>query len=316
MPKIQTGPETHVISGSPLCPMCGQPADVYRRKAPPDIFEGWCERCGDVCITLPAVEKARREGKVHLLSAWLRRRPSNEPASLIDENGIDRILKDVPAYSVPEKLDLALTVIAQRTAEPGERSSFNVSRDYPLVYAKSFTEAAFYVRQLASLGYVIEDMAIAQMTARGYERLAEMQRASRQSAFAFVAMWFDASMNEVYDAAIESAIREAGYKAVRIDREQHANRIDDEIISRIKGSRFMVADFTGQRHGVYFEAGMMQGLGRTVIWMCKKDELSKLHFDTRQYNFIDYGTVGEAKKRLYDRIMAIEGPGPEAGISV
>lgn len=148
------------------------------------------------------------------------------------------------------------------------------------------------------------------MTAKGYTRLSEIQRASRESAFVFVAMWFDAPMNEVYDEAIEPAVREAGYKAVRIDREQHANRIDDEIIGRIKASRFMVADFTGQRAGVYFEAGLMLGLGRTVIWMCKKHDLKQVHFDTRQYNFIDYEDFPEAKKRLYDRIVAIEGEGP------
>ena len=122
-------------------------------------------------------------------------------------------------------------------------------------------------------------------------------------------------MNEVYDGAIAVAVREAGYKAVRIDREQHANRIDDEIIGRIKGSRFMVADFTGQRAGVYFEAGFMAGLGRAVIWMCKKEDLEQVHFDTRQYNFIDYEGVAEAKKRLYDRIVAIVGEGPEPRVA-
>jgi hypothetical protein len=80
----------------------------------------------------------------------------------------------------------------------------------------------------------------------------------------------------------------------------------------------MVADFTGQRHGVYFEAGLMLGLGRSVIWMCQKEELSKeggLHFDIRQFNFIPYESVAEAKKRLYDRILAIEGEGPMASKS-
>jgi hypothetical protein len=55
----------------------------------------------------------------------------------------------------------------------------------------------------------------------------------------------------------------------------------------------------------------MRGLGRTVIWMCEKSDLVNVHFDTRQYNFIDYETVEEASKRLYDRIVAIEGEGPE-----
>jgi hypothetical protein len=75
----------------------------------------------------------------------------------------------------------------------------------------------------------------------------------------------------------------------------------------------MVADFTGQRHGVYFEAGLMLGLGRSVVWMCRKEELSKeggLHFDVRQYNFITYESATEARKKLYDRILAQEGEGP------
>jgi len=45
--------------------------------------------------------------------------------------------------------------------------------------------------------------------------------------------------------------------------------------------------------------------------MCKDEELANSHFDTRQYNFINYKTIDEARKRLYDRIMAIEGAGPE-----
>ena len=45
--------------------------------------------------------------------------------------------------------------------------------------------------------------------------------------------------------------------------------------------------------------------------MCNKDELKHVHFDTRQYNFIDYKDAYEAQKRLYDRIIAIEGEGPE-----
>jgi hypothetical protein len=74
----------------------------------------------------------------------------------------------------------------------------------------------------------------------------------------------------------------------------------------------MVADFTGQRGGVYFEAGMMKGLGRNVIWMCKKQELDegKLHFDIRQYNFIAWESTEDARAQLLHRIRANEGEGP------
>jgi hypothetical protein len=49
----------------------------------------------------------------------------------------------------------------------------------------------------------------------------------------------------------------------------------------------MVADFTGHRGGVYFEAGDGLGLGIPAIWTCRYDELKKSHFDMRQFNYIN-----------------------------
>ncbi len=66
-----------------------------------------------------------------------------------------------------------------------------------------------------------------------------------------------------------------------------------------------VAHFTGNRGGVYFEAGFALGLGIPVIWTCHKDRISDLHFDTRQYNHIDWKDVIDLRERLYNRIMAI-----------
>jgi hypothetical protein len=251
------------------------------------------------------------QNKKHLISAWLRRRTAGGPVEILDEDDIDVILKDTPSFSVLDKLDRTLSVISAMTRVPGEESTFQGAHDYPLIYAQQPEEAYFYLRELAGLGYIThKPPGSVIVSAQGYHHLFEIQRASRESTFAFVAMWFDPSMSKIYDDAIEPAIQGAGYKAVRIDREHHFNRIDDEIIGRMKSSRFMVADFTGQRAGVYFEAGFMLGLGRTVIWMCQKSDLGQVHFDTRQYNFIDYETVDEAKKRLHDRILAIEGQGP------
>ena len=44
------------------------------------------------------------------------------------------------------------------------------------------------------------------------------------------------------------------------------------------------SDFTGNRGGVYYEAGFAHGLGLPVIFMCRDGD--ELHFDVRQYNCI------------------------------
>jgi nucleoside 2-deoxyribosyltransferase len=100
---------------------------------------------------------------------------------------------------------------------------------------------------------------------------------------------------------------------MRVDKKEHANKIDDEIIAEIRRSAFLVADFTGHRGGVYFEAGFAMGLGLPVIWMCRRDDVKNLHFDIRQYNCIDWSDPEELAVRLQQRIEATLGCGPLIG---
>ena len=101
-------------------------------------------------------------------------------------------------------------------------------------------------------------------------------------------------------------IEDAGYLALRIDNKEHNDKICDEIIAEIRRSKFVVADFTENRGGVYFEAGFALGLGIPVIWTVQQDFLKKegVHFDTRQYNHIAYKTGDELRSRLNNRIRA------------
>jgi hypothetical protein len=121
-----------------------------------------------------------------------------------------------------------------------------------------------------------------QVMPKGYEYLDELQRSRTDSNSGFCAMWFAESFIDVWNKAIGPAIEAAGYEPIRVDKVEHANRIDDEIISQIRRSKFLVCDFTEQRAGVYFEAGFGLGLGKQVIWTVHKDHLNKVHFDNRQ----------------------------------
>ena len=124
------------------------------------------------------------------------------------------------------------------------------------------------------------------------------------------------STNEVWETAVQAGIEEAGYEPVRIDRKEHVNKIDDEIIAELNRARFVVADFThgddGARGGVYYEAGFAHGRNIPVIFACRKDVFEKVHFDTRQYNHIVWEgeKLNEFRSKLTQRICAVIGDGP------
>ena len=152
------------------------------------------------------------------------------------------------------------------------------------------------------------------LTVKGYKRLEEIEKPNQDSSKVFVAMWFDSPMSEAWKKGFKPAITEAGYDPVRVDEQEHVNKIDDKIIAEIRRARFVVADFThgddGARGGVYYEAGFAHGLGIDVIFTCHKGKFDDLHFDTRQYNHISWSEPEELMNALKHRICAVYGDGP------
>jgi hypothetical protein len=153
-----------------------------------------------------------------------------------------------------------------------------------------------------------------ELSARGWLKVEELVARLPSTTQAFVAMWFNPATDLAWNHGIEPAITDAGYRAVRIDRKEHNQKIDDEIIAEIKRSKFLVADFTCEpgkvRGGVYFEAGYAVALPIPVIWTSAKNSFDDLHFDTRQYNHILWNTPDELYRALKLRIQATIGQGP------
>lgn len=154
--------------------------------------------------------------------------------------------------------------------------------------------------------------AVFRITPAGWNFLDNLDVQPAEATTAFVAMWFKDETAAAWRDAISPAIEDAGYTPLRIDLHEHDNHIDDEIIAAIRGARFVIADLTGGRGGVYWEAGFGFGLGKKVIWSVRNDELAKVHFDVRQYPFLvwDETDLPDFRKRLAHRIVARIGAGP------
>jgi nucleoside 2-deoxyribosyltransferase len=118
-------------------------------------------------------------------------------------------------------------------------------------------------------------------------------------------MWFHETLKEAWEAGIYPAVKhDCKMEPVRIDLVPHNDNIVDKIIAEIRTCQFMVADFTGHRGGVYFEAGFAKGLGREVIWTCREDDFKNIHFDIAQFSHIVWKDPADLRTRLADRIKA------------
>lgn len=298
------------------CPICKlEDNAVNRRHASRDRYFFDCPRCKQFLITLEALVESH--DAIPKLSAWIR--DYNENHSDIPEiyrESLEEIPASIPDYSPREKQIKLLQNIERMTEYPGKTVRIITKYDIPLAWASTEEELRYYVQSLIErnllhkmsqeIGPVPLSVAI---TADGWDYLEQYDRRIEERTQAFVAMSFSDDLKQIWEGPIYNAITKAGYKPRRVDAEPHADRIDVKIISEIKNSRFMVADVTEQKRGVYFEAGYALGLGLPVIWCVRKDDLDNVHFDTRQYNHIVWEASDELENRLYDFICAIIGKG-------
>ena len=269
-----------------------------------------------ILVSRDAREKAR-------LTSWLvdqRRLGSRCPEVM--SSSIEDAAR-YPDLTVGQRVDRLLRYIAVQPPRIGATFSFTDQKVTCAAMAWSestnMEEVRFLLSYIEKRGWLEVDGSARDryiLTIDGHARLAELEDRDTGSSRAFVAMWFDPSMDDAWERGIKRGIEDSGYEPIRIDKTEFNDRIDDEIIAEIRRSRFLVADFTQDgdraRGGVYYEAGFAHGLRLPVIFTCRKDVIDEglIHFDTRQYNHIVWTTPEELRKRLAERVAATIGDGP------
>jgi hypothetical protein len=268
-----------------------------------------CRRCGAFGISQETIEDAEglNDADRWRISAWI----CEYSPRLVRWEDIEQAL----AAKVPGLLHRADRMLAAINYRHPGGNNFSASDEYFKLVGTGWNrnpgESRYLLEKVLGneLSFVeLIDDGACRVTPKGLLHLEG--RGTTTTAVGFCAMWFREEVAPLWTSVIEPATRLAGYEPLRIDGKQHNGKIDDEIMASIRGSRFVVADFTGNRGGVYYEAGFAHGLGLPVIFMCREGD--DLHFDIRQYNCIFWKPDGleDAQQKLKNRILATLGQGP------
>jgi len=306
------------------CPFCNHAAQFKSNDALSRISSYICPVCGNFMVTekftrfisstLSPADKAALSGYIREMSTL-----DKQDITISSENYLDILNSPTIARSVSDKLKKLVLYMFRKTEGLGDEIFYNPNFDYSICYTISPAEYIALAQEAHRRGYIIMSSLRLQLTYEGALFAEKLTEEIQLSDSAFVAMWFSSEMLSVYDNAIKPAIEseECGkFKAFRVDNHEHNNDITDEIIAGIKACRFMVADMTGYRGGVYYEAGFARGLGKPVIYTCRKDwfdgELprdgkpakERIHFDINHMNIIVWDDPEELKQRIINRIRA------------
>lgn len=313
-----------------LCPLWGTRARTHRNSSFSWLVSS-PRAGGSYIIDLLAFNQFDRNAETAArLTTWIiNEQRAGVDCPVIDPNVL-QMISARPLLRLTDRIDRFFLYLSSKRYRPGS----SVNTKDPTVFAElcawteSTSDSDFYgIRNLLISmrlleGGIPEDIIL---LPAGYERLDGVEHQHVVSRQAFVAMWFGQEMQSAYDEGFALGIEANGFQPFRIDRKEHANKIDDEIVAEIRRSRFVVADFTcplidpgngamvsNARGGVYYEAGFAQGLGLPVIWSVRADCINHVHFDTRQFAHIVWNDPSDLRTKLERRIGAVIDQGVRA----
>ena len=296
------------------CIFCSMEVPRDERIGDKDMYEISCFVCGDYKIsgTARASIFSKLADRQFIFSGFLRERKYLGLAPIeFCYGNLEEIFSNInPPKTLSEKLDKLITYFGYMSEKSGNNVvSIRPEMDYPLSYARDPNDFKFHRQYLREQNLIDNDSEQNYLTFPGWKRYEELQRNPSKINQAFVAMWFGQpdrveKMNNVYKNGIKKAVDDAEtspkYNPLKIDLLEHNDPIDQKILVEIRRSRFVIADLTGNRGGVYFEAGYALSLGIPVIWMCEKG--TKVHFDVGQFSRIEWENENDLYEKLKRRI--------------
>lgn len=123
----------------------------------------------------------------------------------------------------------------------------------------------------------------------------------------FIAMKFKNETVEEARNVIKNVIISKNLNPIIMDELEHNEIIMEKLPSMIDDSIFVIADFTLQSPGVYFEAGYALGRDKEVICCVSKNDYDnkKIHFDIKPRNLLVWVNSDDLRENLSTRVESI-----------
>jgi hypothetical protein len=146
------------------------------------------------------------------------------------------------------------------------------------------------------------------LTLDGWDRFERIKDGRAEGRAAFLAMKFGTDLDATYKPVVEAACTNVGFKLNRLDDVPEPGLIDVMMEAAIRQSSFLIADLTYDSSGAYWEAGFAHGLGKPVIYTCRKG--AGVHFDVRNWQRIEWQAteLGLLQRRL-EAMLRLSIPG-------
>lgn len=312
------------------CAICKRSQGTFRflPQQNPSVVRFDCLRCGVYDISHGFMTHGALDDDVLSEEARVRLshtiRKATDAHGRFGENVLDfptseRLAEQHPLPDPADQGDYLIHAIARQggygTSTPKDTAELWAAR----IGVAVGQQALDLAKELEPLIWMLQDVTTSRVSFKlsleGWKQARELRRVRGPGNQAFVAMWFAKEMDAAFDGGFDPALRATGHAPYRVDRDNHNNKIDDQIVAQIRRSKLVIVDATGARPNAYYEAGFAAGLGIPVIWCCCDSPrapgltsgtwIDNLPFDIRQHAFTFWSDSTDLREKLTARIRAL-----------
>lgn len=299
------------------CPICSTSLEFCQFQNSYNDFKLTCPACGDYFLDQTITHlslfshkgtwwnKTRRAALAHLVRAR-RDVPTWQSTTLpyVHRELLDEFEKK--GITLPTKftqVDNAIRYLAQSEIEDGEPPFETPLGLWALVGCANSISMGNLFMDMADVGYVASNVKTdplsedevsvlhARLSLAGWQRWEDIRKGDTTSIDGFIAMQFgdprlDAFIRDVIQTRVKA---ELGVEVRRVDSPDviRAGLIDNIMREAIEDAAFVLVELSHGNRGAYWEAGLAEGLGKPVIYLCEQavwDNPSpeqKVHFDVK-----------------------------------
>lgn len=253
----------------------------YQENNADDGLHCYCPNCGDFTLDATACEflagdDCQSPRAIAVLSHAIYRMHSSGESPKLDARSIALILKknELPGFS--EQADNLVKWLGSVLVERGVGTLWKLEDD--LLKGRVGAIENEGVLNIARLLVKEEDFGGDEgkgfsLTSKGWERYERILREGPRTNTAFMAMAFrEPGVKPFYEKYVKKAVKCSGFVLNTVEEEPKTGSIVARIISGIRDAPFVIADLTGKRDNVFWEAGYAEALGKPVIYTCKTDK--------------------------------------------